>query len=131
MHRLTREISIQSFVANELLLPAPKEEIAGIPGKQEDYHFMSIQLNLLNTFLYMVLNSSLQFSTRILGFGLKLCQLIRLKKIVFNSSGKITIRNHARIEVYAQTHNFSFIQFICKNFIYLFIYFTYELTIRS
>ncbi|XP_024368342.1 SPX domain-containing membrane protein OsI_21475 [Physcomitrium patens] len=54
MHRLTREISIQSFVANELLLPAPKEEIAGIPGKQEDYHFMSIQLNLLNTFLYMV-----------------------------------------------------------------------------
>lgn len=54
MHRLTREVSIQSFVANELLLPAPKEEISGMLRKQEDYHFMSIQLNLMNTFLYMV-----------------------------------------------------------------------------
>lgn len=55
MQRLTREVSIQSFVANELLLPAPKEEISGMLRKQEDYHFMSIQLNLMNTFLYMVL----------------------------------------------------------------------------
>ena len=55
MHRLTHEVSIQSFVANELLLPTPKEEISGMLMKQEDAHFMSIQLNLFNTFLYMVL----------------------------------------------------------------------------
>jgi hypothetical protein len=54
MHRLTREVSIQSFVANELLLPAPKEEVSGMLRKEEDYHFMSVQLNLMNTFLYMV-----------------------------------------------------------------------------
>ncbi|KAG0605422.1 hypothetical protein M758_9G057600 [Ceratodon purpureus] len=54
MHRLTREVSIASFVANNLLLPAPKEEISRMLQKQEDYHFMSIQLNLMNTFLYMV-----------------------------------------------------------------------------
>jgi hypothetical protein len=55
MQRLTREVSITSFVANNLLLPAPKEEISVMLRKEEDYHFMSIQLNLLNTFLYMVL----------------------------------------------------------------------------
>lgn len=55
MHRLTHEVSIQTFVANELLLPTPKEEISGMLMKQEDAHFMSIQLNLFNTFLYMVL----------------------------------------------------------------------------
>jgi hypothetical protein len=58
MHRLTHEVSIQSFVANELLLPTPKEEISGMLMKQEDAHFMSIQLNLFNTFLYMVLFTS-------------------------------------------------------------------------
>ena len=56
MRRLTQEVSIKSFVANELLLPVPKEEISGMLRKQEDAHFMSIQLNLFNTFLYMVIN---------------------------------------------------------------------------
>lgn len=54
MQRLTQEVSIQSFVANELLLPTPKDEISGMLMKQGDAHFMSIQINLLNTFLYMV-----------------------------------------------------------------------------
>lgn len=54
MYRLTQEVSIQSFLAYELLLPAPKDELSSMLRKQEDYHFMSIQLNLMNTFLYMV-----------------------------------------------------------------------------
>lgn len=54
MHRLTQEVSIQTFVANELLLPAPNGGISGMLRKQEVHDFMSIQLNLMNTFLYMV-----------------------------------------------------------------------------
>lgn len=76
MHRLTREVSITSFVANNLLLPAPKEEISGMLQKQEDYHFMSIQLNLMNTFLYMVLE--IHFLTCVLGNWLALLQEIIL-----------------------------------------------------
>jgi MFS family permease len=54
MHRLTQEVSLVSYVAHELLLPAPKEEIPGMVSIQEDAHFLSIQINLINTFLYMV-----------------------------------------------------------------------------
>jgi hypothetical protein len=53
MHRLTQEVSLVSYVAHELLLPAPKEEIPGMVSIQEDGHFLSIQINLINTFLYM------------------------------------------------------------------------------
>jgi hypothetical protein len=53
MHRLTQEVSLVSYVAHELLLPAPKEEIPGMVSIQEDAHFLSIQINLINTFLYM------------------------------------------------------------------------------
>ncbi|CAK9219541.1 unnamed protein product [Sphagnum troendelagicum] len=54
MHRLTQEVSLVSYVAHELLLPAPKEEMPGMVSIQEDAHFLSIQINLINTFLYMV-----------------------------------------------------------------------------
>lgn len=52
--RLTQKLSFAAFVANELLLPVPKDEIHDLLIKHEDAHFMSIQLNLLNTFVYMV-----------------------------------------------------------------------------
>jgi hypothetical protein len=54
MHRLTQEVSLVSYVAHELLLSAPKEEIPRMVSIQEDAHFLSIQINLINTFLYMV-----------------------------------------------------------------------------
>jgi hypothetical protein len=52
--RLTQKLSFAAFVAHELLLPVPKDEIHDLLIKHEDAHFMSIQLNLLNTFVYMV-----------------------------------------------------------------------------
>lgn len=52
--RLTQKLSFAAFVANELLLPVPKDEIHDLLIKHEDAHSMSIQLNLLNTFVYMV-----------------------------------------------------------------------------
>jgi hypothetical protein len=52
MHRLTQEVSIQTFLASELLLPPPKQKMSEL--KKEEYHFMSTQINLVNTFLYMV-----------------------------------------------------------------------------
>ncbi|XP_024391930.1 SPX domain-containing membrane protein At4g22990 isoform X3 [Physcomitrium patens] len=60
MQRLTHEVNIQTYLSKELLLPAPSRrqqeaEAGRIPGLvQEEAHFMSIQINLFNTFLYMV-----------------------------------------------------------------------------
>lgn len=61
MQRLTHEVNIQTYLSKELLLPAPSRrqqeaEAGRIPGLvQEEAHFMSIQINLFNTFLYMVI----------------------------------------------------------------------------
>jgi hypothetical protein len=52
--RLTQQLSFAAYVANELLLPPPKDEIHELLMKHEDSHFISIQLNLMNAFLYMV-----------------------------------------------------------------------------
>jgi hypothetical protein len=52
--RLTQQLSFAAYVANELLLPPPKDEIHELLIKHEDAHFFSIQLNLMNAFLYMV-----------------------------------------------------------------------------
>jgi MFS family permease len=41
-------------MAHELLLPEPIDEGPGMFIMEEDAHFLSIQINLMNTFLYMV-----------------------------------------------------------------------------
>jgi len=55
MNRLTQEVSLASYMAHELLLPEPIDEGPGMFTMEEDAHFLSIQINLMNTFLYMVL----------------------------------------------------------------------------
>jgi len=60
--RLTQQLSFAAYVANELLLPPPKDEIHELLIKHEDAHFISIQLNLMNAFLYMVKNYILSLS---------------------------------------------------------------------
>jgi hypothetical protein len=42
-------------MAHDLLLPEPIDEGPGMFIMEEDAHFLSIQINLINTFLYMVL----------------------------------------------------------------------------
>jgi hypothetical protein len=41
-------------MAHDLLLPEPIDEGPGMFIMEEDAHFLSIQINLINTFLYMV-----------------------------------------------------------------------------
>lgn len=55
MNQLTQEVSLASYMAHELLLPEPIDEGPGMFVMEEDAHFLSIQINLMNTFLYMVL----------------------------------------------------------------------------
>ncbi|KAJ7550770.1 hypothetical protein O6H91_07G117600 [Diphasiastrum complanatum] len=52
LHKLTREATFISFVANSLLIPEPEDQPEEL--EEKEYHFWSIQLNLCNTFLYMV-----------------------------------------------------------------------------
>ncbi|XP_024536249.1 SPX domain-containing membrane protein At4g22990 [Selaginella moellendorffii] len=52
LHRLTKEVTFMSFVANDLLLPEPSDHALETADERE-FHFMSVQLNLWNTFLYM------------------------------------------------------------------------------
>eukprot|EP00850_Spirogloea_muscicola_P014916 SM000110S18923 [mRNA] locus=s110:283319:287945:+ [translate_table: standard] len=54
-NRLTRAVSYNTFVANVLLLPHPSPTAVAEEAAQEvEYHWPSVQLNLANTFLYMV-----------------------------------------------------------------------------
>eukprot|EP00850_Spirogloea_muscicola_P014491 SM000104S09361 [mRNA] locus=s104:391140:395558:+ [translate_table: standard] len=54
-NRLTRAVSYNTFVANALLLPPPSPTAVAEEAAQEvEYHWPSVQLNLANTFLYMV-----------------------------------------------------------------------------
>ncbi|CAK9261087.1 unnamed protein product [Sphagnum jensenii] len=54
MNQLTQEASLASYMAHDLLLPEPIDEGPGMFTMEEDAHFLSIQINLINTFLYMV-----------------------------------------------------------------------------
>eukprot|EP00850_Spirogloea_muscicola_P010018 SM000057S18448 [mRNA] locus=s57:693290:697883:- [translate_table: standard] len=54
-NQLTRAVSYNTFVANALLLPPPSPTAVAEEAAQEvEYHWPSVQLNLANTFLYMV-----------------------------------------------------------------------------
>jgi len=94
--RLTQQLSFAAYVANELLLPPPKDEIHELLMKHEDSHFISIQLNLMNAFLYMVKNYILSLS---LSLSLRVSQThsfsLRAAESVHQILGKIEVLNTA------------------------------------
>eukprot|EP00271_Cylindrocystis_brebissonii_P004880 TRINITY_DN16802_c0_g1_i1.p1 TRINITY_DN16802_c0_g1~~TRINITY_DN16802_c0_g1_i1.p1 ORF type:complete len:740 (+),score=168.01 TRINITY_DN16802_c0_g1_i1:199-2418(+) len=52
---LTKAVTFGTFVANELLLPPPEKSLSGeVVEEEPEFHWLSLQLNQVNTFIYMV-----------------------------------------------------------------------------